>query len=802
MAYLRTYNTRANFQDIELPFDIKFNFEKVITYWEKMASSEDAISAASAQQFLERLRLTAPAILAPFDDLSLIERHQEEFKALLAPLFPELTTSNEIKGVLIPFLPYIFNTTQRLTNILDAAEDDESVVMRMADSNMHYINASIFILNLKYGTQIDNKRSFYFDIPNKKKGLVRHYRAFINGDFSSFKVKEGFKIPSSDEIKTLINNFSDVDLWKEKIPPNSFTYEGFALVSLFDITEEEAISALKADLLKKGALQSPEIVHSVRQHLGSLLNIEYLKVGFAAYDKEKDTLKSLGNGFWNSLSLSGEIEAASQAAFCHQAHNCLFTHNRKLIYANYGEDDLTKTPLLSRLKANDIHSYIAIPLEYGREIIGVFELGSSMPDQLNSIVASHVESIIPLIATALKRTLDEIETALEVIVQEQFTSIHPSVSWRFFDAAENLLNQKRKNAKAMIEEIIFPEVYPLYGQSDIKDSSTERNNAIQADMIEQLSLAKDILELAISKYHLPIYNQLRFKLVTCISQMRKGLGAGDEIEVLEFLRRDIYPIFGYFRTLGSEMNEAVEAYKLALNEDLGVIYKRRKDYEQSVRLINNGIAEHLSKAQIAAQAMFPHYFEKYKTDGVEHNIYIGQSIVNKNKFNELHLQNLRLWQLMTICETEHLMEFELKPKLRVPLSVASLILVHHNPITIKFRQEEKRFDVEGTYNIRYEIIKKRIDKATIKGTKERLTQAGKIAIVYSQDKEAREYRHYIDYLQSIQYITKDIEWLDLNDLQGVTGLKAIRVTVNFKQKKRKINGKHTQGKEVRSQIEK
>jgi len=309
-------------------------------------------------------------------------------------------------------------------------------------------------------------------------------------------------------------------------------------------------------------------------HLGSVLNIDGLKVGFAAYDKEKDDLKSLGHGFWNSLSLPVNSGDTCQITFCHKTRDCLFNHNQNLIYSSYQEKDLITTPLLPQLKTNNIYSYIAIPLQYDGEIIGVFELGTAEANQLNSVVASRVEPIIPLITTALKRTLDEIETALEVIVQEQFTAIHPSVSWRFFDAAENLLNQQRSDPKATIEEIIFPGVYPLYGQSDIKGSSTERNNAIQADMIEQLNLAKNILELAVSKYQLPIYNQLKFKLVTCIRHMKKGLGAGDEIKVLEFLRRDIYPVFSYFRTLGAEMNKAVEEYNFALNQDLGVIYKK------------------------------------------------------------------------------------------------------------------------------------------------------------------------------------------------------------------------------------
>ena len=35
---------------------------------------------------------------------------------------------------------------------------------------------------------------------------------------------------------------------------------------------------------------------------------------------------------------------------------------------------------------------------------------------------------------------------------------------------------------------------------------------------------------------------------------------------------------------------------------------------------------------------------------------------------------------------------------------------------------EKRFDVDGAYNIRYEIIKKRIDKAHIKNTQENMKE--------------------------------------------------------------------------------
>src|SRR5207237_545652 len=85
---------------------------------------------------------------------------------------------------------------------------------------------------------------------------------------------------------------------------------------------------------------------------------------------------------------------------------------------------------------------------------------------------------------------------------------------------------------------------------------------------------------------------------------------------------------------------------------------------------------------------------------------------------------------------------------------------------IRFRFDEKRFDVDGAYNVRYEIMKKRIDKAVVLGTTERLTQPGKIAIVYSQAAEAAEYRDYIAYLQAQGYLQGEVEKLELEERQA------------------------------------
>ncbi len=195
-------------------------------------------------------------------------------------------------------------------------------------------------------------------------------------------------------------------------------------------------------------------------------------------------------------------------------------------------------------------------------------------------------------------------------------------------------------------------------------------------------------------------------------------------------------------------------------------------------LINDSISAYVDMEEQAAQAMFPHYFEKQRTDGVDYSIYVGASLIEDGRYDPLYLRNLRLWQLMVACGAARCAE-RLKERLAVPLEVTNLILVQHAPLSIRFRFDEKRFDVDGAYNVRYEIIKKRIDKAIINGTSERLTQPGKIAIVYSQNGEAVEYRGYIDYLRKLGYLMPEVEELELEELQGVPGLRALRVTVDL-----------------------
>jgi hypothetical protein len=271
---------------------------------------------------------------------------------------------------------------------------------------------------------------------------------------------------------------------------------------------------------------------------------------------------------------------------------------------------------------------------------------------------------------------------------------------------------------------------------------------------------------------------LKFKNFNFRRAIETNLAAEDEVRINDFFVNEVTPVLTHLQKGNPAIGEVVDNYFTLVNDCSSYLYRYRNEYEATLAAINEAVLAYLEKEEDILQLSYPHYFEKYRTDGVEYSIYIGQSIAPNNPFDILYLKNIRLWQLKSMAEIARITH-NLLPSLQVPLQTTQLLLIHSQPISISFRRDERRFDVEGSYNIRYEVVKKRLDKVHIKDTGERLTQPGKIAMVYSNPKEAAEYQEYILFLQSKGVLAPVIESLELEELQGVSGLKALRVSINL-----------------------
>jgi len=117
----------------------------------------------------------------------------------------------------------------------------------------------------------------------------------------------------------------------------------------------------------------------------------------------------------------------------------------------------------------------------------------------------------------------------------------------------------------------------LYGQSDIKGSSIARNQAIKQDLTTQLTLAIAVLDEACKNEKLPIYQELTFRINQYLTNVTFGLKAGDEIEIIDFLKQDVYPVFNHIKLINKNLSNQISVYMNRLDKKLQVVYEKRND---------------------------------------------------------------------------------------------------------------------------------------------------------------------------------------------------------------------------------
>lgn len=768
----------------ESPLVQLVSFNKLLEHYDEQLKSSNKHLAERAKYVLEA-QAPYPELREGFTDLSLLETHKDVISIILEDSFAPILTKNEIKTASTPFENLVFNSSERFRQILkDAGEEYEPEITNIP-REFDYIMKCTVILQFYYGYNLDFKRPFFFDIPDSN-GVMRRYRILYNADFMEIIPTDKAKPVSQDDVDELLENFYNLDLWKEKIPPNSFLARGFVISNMFDVTAEHSVSEIKSTLIGKTQRGNDSFMENFEDTFRSFFRLNDIKVGFAGYDSGADRFfKIYGKGM-DSYILNGKETEDCNSTFCSYSHGKLFKENKYFAISNvekYYNKTEGKVQPYKNLMDQGIRSAILAPIAVNGELLGVLELVSGKVNELNSVNANKLGDVMPYIVAAVMRTIEEEENLIDAVIQHECTSVHPSVYWKFQEEAKRFMADELSGNEAVFKEIVFKDVYPLYGQIDIKDSAKERNLAIQRDLMIQLSEINDILQIAFSKYELPIYEELMFRVNNYLNEVKEALFTHTEQAVFDFVKEEVDPVFDHLQKEDEEIAGLLEAYKQKIDKTTESYYDHRRNYDDSVMEANMKLAALLDKKQEEAQKMFPHYFERYKTDGVEHNMYIGSSIAKDREFNELFLSNLRLWQLQVIVEMEN-KYYALKPHLPVKLDVASLVLVYSTSLAIRFRMDEKRFDVDGTYNARYEVIKKRIDKSFVKGTNERLTQKGKLAIVYSQRKDEKEYLRYISFLKAKGYFTNNIEIVELEGVQGVSGLKAIRAEILYQKDKK------------------
>lgn len=760
-----------------MPYPSRLSFVPLINHLRSQAEREKRPGRAVLLRYILEKADQAPAIHGPLGSLQEAESCSDTIDLLLSAVFPDGQEAFSLGRAFKPLDVTPIYQTEALSNLLKENEAFEYCLDGQPDRVFSFIiNAACsLILNKFYGQSLNVEAPLVATLQLPGQNLQRHFKCVHNLSFIDVLPLGPLPELSDRQVKQLLNDPMNWQQWLEYLPPNRFEFQGFIAEYHTEITEEVALSRIKHELLEKDVLAGPEKAAQLEALVRTGLKKPSIRLGLAATN-DKGNLCSARKYKVAYHFLAGREENILQTEGC--IYQRALQQKEPLLVEDLAQlDEVTEVE--AELLNAGIRSIIIFPLRNKQGKLGGFlELGSARAHGLTKVTALKAGEMAPLFALAIERRREEVNNRIEAIIREQYTALHPSVEWRFIESAFELLEDQSRGKKGAARPIVFKEVYPLYAQADIVNSSNIRNDAIQADLLDNLGGLAETLQALIELLPFPILEQFLFRAQEYAAFLQEGFSSNDESRVMEFLRTEAHPLLRQMGRHSSGAARLVDAYFRQLDPRLEVVYNKRKAYEDSVAAINESISRYLEQEDEAAQEMLPHYFEKYKTDGVEYEIYAGQSLLQKGRFSQQLLSNLRLWQLLVMCNITR-RSMELKEQLPLPLETAQMIFVYGNPLDIRFRMDEKRFDVDGAYNIRYEIIKKRVDKALVDGTGERLRMPGKLAIVYASEKSRTEYLEYLRFLASRKAIHPDIEELDLGELQGVEGLRALRVTVNM-----------------------
>lgn len=706
-------------------------------------------------------------------------QHTTEFRSFVKLMIPGMRLSGIFSYITKPFSNQPVFVTDELLAFLDDGDNYLNMSLDLEEMRKSAkIKTRSYILREHYDLCNFQTEVFRLHINNKKTGLSRFFQIRINNDYVELEFKNGKPKLEKAEIFKLAANMLNDEMWDYYFPREDLTFRGFSRYTWEDVTELETINRLslfsnsarlendqtkfldELNVLIRDYFQNSQIdCGFVNLHKDNLLNNPH----------ESQSLTKIPTGYF--------LENYRKDSFSNVFNQITEEANLVLV------DDLSNELTLeyeSLLHEKNYKCAVFTPIIMDGKLEVLIEFGFRERMFIDHQIIEKIKRIQSELKSGYQKFLDTYKNRLAAIIQEEFTAIHPSVQWKFEQVVtQQLLNSETEGFKKF-QPIVFKDLIPLYGQADIVASSVQRNEAIHEDLIENLTAVRKLMRNWQKKLNLYILDEYIDKVSHALSTLEISINSSNESQLIHLITDEIHPYISQLVSRYPELdNKRYQDYVKLLDPELHIIYKKRKQFEKSVSTLNSAISEFVEQENQRMQNVLPHYFEKYKTDGVEYNLYIGDSILKNGGFTEFDIKEFKIWQLINMCEIVNLVD-DVSQRLPVHLSTAQLIFVYNSSLSIRFRMDEKQFDVDGTYNVRYEILKKRIDKAIIKGTQERLTVEGKIAIVYLSESDKMEYLNYLIYLKQKNLIEENIEDLDLEKMQGVDGLKALRITVKKK----------------------
>ncbi|SMG29897.1 hypothetical protein [Sphingobacterium psychroaquaticum] len=628
-----------------------------------------------------------------------------------------------------------------------------------------FTNKLLYILVLErfYGIKgVDsNMRYVYF-----KHGVPQYVELKV--DFSFVEVALKGELPRLD-FSCLrdknVEGFDDIEPLLSSINLEAFSFTGISILRFVDCNREQVFNKVQQIVADLSRFEKQSFHRDVSSILSTMVGTTAISHSFFPV-LELNGFPILKSDLVKDSIFFGELILKERE----KCQSGIFDYLKAPYTISYGVEtgmDSFDETLIAHLKQLKLASYVCFPLRHNGDLVGFLELYSRDLKFDNEKVVS-IAPYMPMLTLLAYELAVGFKAKLNQVILQNFTSLQEAVQWRFNQVAAHYLLEPK------LEKILFENVYPLYGAVDIKNSTLLRNLAYKKDSLYRINQLDQILRTI--PVHRATEQQFMMRLEHITQWLNEGYIDKYLVDILSFFQEEVPVFMDNLPLDNAEIQELRDMYREGEDIVRGKNNRFAMAFEQSLSTLNQMINKELTTFNQYIQDRYPSYFEKFRTDGVEYDAYVGQSITPAKVFNVELLREFRKQQVISMAEIGQ-QAHAIIDDLPIALETTQLIFIHPNPIAISFRQDERRFDVEGGYNIRYQMIKKRIDKALIKDTKERLVQPGCIALVYATRRVEEELKGILKEVHEMGLIGANIESLVLEELQGLNELRALRVRI-------------------------
>lgn len=755
------------------PIRWQFSFRPFLEFTEQQIGEATNKHYRHVLEYVAGVIRSNPALLEPTADLSRMQQYDEIIDLIHLSQATNYSDSREPVfgiGIMNPF--QFISHSERFREILLTHEEHcafEQESGLMLDDHMRQLYKEI--LSSCYCMEGCGELPPQMIMKIAQPGaVVHHYHLQVNTRFVRMKAA-GELPPLRQEWIDFANGVIEThDELSEKLDLSRFIAEGFLIFRIVEATDEEALASLSGTIANMHTVPVGDTFRSMRESTLSLLDKEDIQIGLFPFMRVNDELVDHELLYSTSVLYHSTRDPLEVDQMYKKFYSRQDDERRRPMVYNEATDHLY-TPLIKKYLIDDLKSLALFPVWHQDELLGIVEVISTRTNAVNTTILRQMEQTLPMYREFLVYRLDHLRERMNRFVMERYTAIHPSVKWRFNEIAwQQISSELYGAADSALPQIRFDHLYPFYGAVDVRNSSLIRQEALNKDFNTQLQALEEVLKT------FPGPDAAMQQKLAEVRDWRRRLGAAFLVEDETQLQEYIDASTEWLKEKKSE-EPVLQAYLRAATDEQSRFHEAAIAYEQSLQQVNAAVKDVLEAGEKKLQEEIPHYFEHFKTDGWEYNLYAGQSLTPSVPLPADAFKVISRWQLDTMVDMALAAAAE-KNNIPYPLDTTQLIFTHAGNIGIYFRADERRFDVDGAYSIRYEVIKKRIDKAHTAQDHERLTQPGTIAVVYGVQSVANVYEEHIRALVAAGRLLEGVEHLDLEELQGVAGLKALRVRVN------------------------